>query len=143
MKHLKRFENWENFSHDDVIGAALSLLSGVMIVAPWLTSIYFDWNREIMDRKAEQALKEKPIIIRKKIQDFMSKIEPQTKDLKNQLKFLEGEDNSELKKELVTEFRNRIFILLKSEDSDTQNGVLDILKEIEPKIKEYFRIEKI
>jgi hypothetical protein len=143
MKYLKRFESWENFPQSEIIGAALSLLSGVMIVAPWLTSIYFDWRNQNLEKRAEEILKKKSVLIRKKIGNFISKISPQISDLRTQLELFEGEDNPELKKQLIREFRDRVFTLLKREDNETQSGVLDILKEIEPKIKEYFRIENI
>lgn len=141
MKHLKKFESW--FGHNEIIGSALSLLSGILIVAPWLTSIYFEHRNAKLERDADLAFKKRENSIRLKIEYFLSKINSQIEELKNQLNFLEGEDNTELKKQLVSEFRNRIFSLLKREDSETQNGVLDILKEIEPKIKEYFRIENL
>jgi len=143
MKYLKRFESWENFPQSEIIGAALSLLSGVMIVSPWLTSIYFDWRNQNLEKRAEEILKKKSVLIRKKIGNFISKITPQISDLRTQLELFEGEDNPELKKQLIREFRDRVFTLLKREDNETQSGVLDILKEIELKIKEYFRIENI
>jgi hypothetical protein len=143
MKYLKRFESWENFPQSEIIRAALSLLSGVMIVSPWLTSIYFDWRNQNLEKRAEEILKKKSVLIRKKIGNFISKITPQISDLRTQLELFEGEDNPELKKQLIREFRDRVFTLLKREDNETQSGVLDILKEIEPKIKEYFRIENI
>jgi hypothetical protein len=143
MKYLKRFESWENFPQSEIIGAALSLLSGVMIVSPWLTSIYFDWRNQNLEKRAEEILKKKSVLIRKKIGNFISKITPQISDLRTQLELFEGEDNPELKKQLIREFRDKVFTLLKREDNETQSSVLDILKEIEPKIKEYFRIENI
>jgi hypothetical protein len=142
MKYSKRFESWENFPQSEII-EALSLLSGVMIVSPWLTSIYFDWRNQNLEKRAEEILKKKSVLIRKKIGNFISKITPQISDLRTQLELFEGEDNPELKKQLIREFRDRVFTLLKREDNETQSGVLDILKEIEPKIKEYFRIENI
>jgi hypothetical protein len=114
-----------------------------MIVAPWLTSIYFDWRNQNLEKRAEEILKKKSVLIRKKIGNFISKITPQISDLRTRLELFEGEDNPELKKQLIREFRDRVFTLLKREDNETQSGVLDILKEIEPKIKEYFRIENI
>jgi hypothetical protein len=114
-----------------------------MIVSPWLTSIYFDWRNQNLEKRAEEILKKKSVLIRKKIGNFISKITPQISDLRTQLELFEGEDNPELKKQLIREFRDRVFTLLKREDNETQSGVLDILKEIELKIKEYFRIENI
>ena len=49
--------------------------------------------------------------------------------------------NNHEKKELVRTFREEIFSHLRQEDKLTQIGVLDILSEIEPKLKDHFRIE--
>jgi molecular chaperone GrpE (heat shock protein) len=122
-----------------IISTSLSLLAGIAIVAPWLTNIYLEWKRDLSEERALKKLEEKDKETKERIESFINRMNPLIQNFEREFRNFSG--NNHEKKELVRTFREEIFSHLRQEDKLTQIGVLDILSEIEPKLKDHFRIE--
>jgi alcohol dehydrogenase YqhD (iron-dependent ADH family) len=132
--------------YESIVFSGLTLLTGLGIIAPWLISVYLEDRNKKLEKEAEEELNKRDLETKAKIENFIQKIQPFIEGFEpslDNIEFINSKSGKAKKIEIVNRFRTKIFSLLKLENPETQWAVLDILKSIEPKIKEIWRIQNL